>query len=133
MHRSRTRLRAHPCLLNVCAMRTRLNQAMQGSGNGEVRVLAFHHSPAVPVLCVASADCRVRLFNVDAHLNPLVTTFHLPSLPLTSPTSALFHPRGTYILLSGPRPFFYTYDLQTGTSAHHARDLWGNHVGEHLR
>ncbi|KIK02674.1 hypothetical protein K443DRAFT_677402 [Laccaria amethystina LaAM-08-1] len=105
------------------------NQAVQGSGNGEVRVLAFHPSPAVPVLCVASADRRVRLFNVDGHLNPLLTTLHLPNLPLTSPTSALFHPRGTSILLSGPRPFFYTYDLQTGTSAHHARGLWGTTFG----
>jgi U3 small nucleolar RNA-associated protein 18 len=128
------------------------NQAVQGSGNGEVRVLAFHPSPAVPVLCVASADRRVRLFNVsipcfavslalpyicalhtliqvDGHLNPLLTTLHLPNLPLTSPTSALFHPRGTSILLSGPRPFFYTYDLQTGTRAHHARGLWGTTFG----
>ena len=29
------------------------------------------------------------------------------------------------MLLSGPRPFFYTYDLQQGTSTIHRRGLWG--------
>lgn len=29
------------------------------------------------------------------------------------------------MLLSGPRPFFYTYDLQQGTSTLHRRGLWG--------
>ena len=30
------------------------------------------------------------------------------------------------MLLSGPRPFFYTYDLQQGTSTMHRRGLWGS-------
>lgn len=34
-------------------------------GNGEIKSLTFHPSPKVPVLCVASADRRVRLFNVS--------------------------------------------------------------------
>jgi len=78
------------------------------------------------VLYVATADRRVRLFNIDGHLSPLLTTLHLPSLPLTSPTSVLFHPQGNSMLLSGPRPFFYTYDLQQGTSTMHRRGLWGS-------
>ena len=41
------------------------NQSVQGSGSGEVRVLAFHPKPSVPVLCVATSDRRVRLFNVS--------------------------------------------------------------------
>jgi U3 small nucleolar RNA-associated protein 18 len=40
------------------------NQASSGSGSGEIKSLAFHPSPKVPVLCVGSADRRVRLFNV---------------------------------------------------------------------
>ncbi|KAF8168533.1 WD40-repeat-containing domain protein [Crassisporium funariophilum] len=102
------------------------NQSVQGSGSGEVRVLAFHPKPSVPVLCVATADRRVRLFSIDGHLSPLLTTIHMPTLPLTSPTSALFHPQGNSMLLSGPRPFFYTYDLQQGTSTLHRRGLWGS-------
>ncbi|KAF9481248.1 WD40 repeat-like protein [Pholiota conissans] len=101
------------------------NQSVQKSGSGEVKVLAFHPKPSVPVLAVATADRRVRLFNIDGHLSPLLTTLHVPSLPLVSSTSVLFHPEGNTMLLSGPRPFFYTYDLQTGTSALHRRGLWG--------
>lgn len=40
------------------------NQASSGSGNGEIKTLTFHPSAKVPVLCVGSADRRVRLFNV---------------------------------------------------------------------
>ena len=41
------------------------NQSVQDSGSGEIRVLEFHPKPDVPVLCVATADRRVRLFNVS--------------------------------------------------------------------
>lgn len=44
------------------------NQSVQGSGSGEVKVLAFHPKPAIPVLAVATADRRVRLFNVSSTL-----------------------------------------------------------------
>ncbi|KAH9487370.1 putative U3 small nucleolar RNA-associated protein 18 [Psilocybe cubensis] len=101
------------------------NHSVQGSGSGEVRMLAFHPKPAVPVLCVATADRRIRLFNIDGHLSPLLTTIYTPSLPLISNTSVLFHPQGNSMLISGPRPFFYTYDLQQGTSTLHRRGLWG--------
>jgi U3 small nucleolar RNA-associated protein 18 len=39
------------------------NHSVQSS-SGEVRVVSFHPKPAVPVLCVATADRRVRLFHV---------------------------------------------------------------------
>ncbi|KAH6896255.1 WD40-repeat-containing domain protein [Coprinopsis sp. MPI-PUGE-AT-0042] len=89
------------------------------------RVVAFHPGTTASILGVATADRRVRLFNVDGHLNPLLTTLHFPNLPMTSTTSVLFHPSGDSMLLSGPRPFFYTYDLPSGTATHHARGLWG--------
>ncbi|KAF9007849.1 WD40-repeat-containing domain protein [Cyathus striatus] len=101
------------------------NQAAQGSGSGEVRVVAFHPSDKVPVLCVATADRRIRLFNVDGHTSPLLSTLHVPSLPITSPTSAVFHPLGNSILLTGPRPYFFTHDLQSGATVKHSRGLWG--------
>ena len=40
------------------------NHSAQSSTSGEVRVVSFHPKPAVPVLCVATADRRVRLFHV---------------------------------------------------------------------
>ncbi|KAF7784806.1 hypothetical protein Agabi119p4_971 [Agaricus bisporus var. burnettii] len=93
--------------------------------DSSVNVVAFHPSPRVPVLCVGTTDRRVRLYNVDGHTSPLLQTLHTPSLPLTSPTSVLFHPSGSSILLSGSRPFFFTHDLQTGTTTRHDRGLWG--------
>ncbi|KAF9231599.1 WD40-repeat-containing domain protein [Melanogaster broomeanus] len=38
--------------------------------------------------------------------------------------SLQFHP-GSSILLTGPRPFYYTYDLQSGASHRSPRGLWG--------
>ena len=62
---------------------------------------------------------------IDGHTSPLLQTLHVPSLPITSQTSAQFHPSGSSLLLAGPRPFFYTHDLQSGTTTRHARGLWG--------
>ncbi len=106
---------------------------------GAIKTLRFHPSPNVSVLLTASEDRRIRLFNVcllllgltpilivlsqiDGHTNPLVQTVHIPTLPMTT---ALFHPSGASVLLTGPRPFFYTYDLQSGTTQRSPRGLWG--------
>ncbi|PPQ65608.1 hypothetical protein CVT24_011817 [Panaeolus cyanescens] len=111
--------------LNIQRVRD-ANQSAQDSGSGEVKVVAFHPKPSVPVLAVATADRRIRLFNIDGHLSPLISTLHVPTLPILNTSSVLFHPSGNSMLLSGPRPFFYTYDLQTGTSTLHRRGLWGS-------
>ncbi|KAJ6612263.1 WD40-repeat-containing domain protein [Mycena sp. CBHHK59/15] len=95
------------------------NQASAGSGTGEIKSLAFHPSARVPVLCVGSADRRVRLFNVDGHTSPLLQTLHIPSLPL-SQSSITFHPSGASLLLTGSRPFYFVYDLQRGEMQHKA-------------
>lgn len=41
------------------------NQSTQSTDAGAVRALTFHPSDQVPLLCVASADRRARLFNVS--------------------------------------------------------------------
>lgn len=111
--------------LNIERLRD-VNQSTQNSGSGEVKSLSFHPSASASILCVATSDRRVRLFNVDAHLSPLLLTLHLPALPFATPTPVLFHPSGSSLLLSGPRPFFYTYDLQAGGEpVKHTRGLWG--------
>ncbi|KAJ7721722.1 WD40-repeat-containing domain protein [Mycena maculata] len=102
------------------------NQASSGSGSGEIKSLAFHPSAKVPVLCVGSADRRIRLFNIDGHTSPLLQTLHVPTLPL-SQSSVTFHPSGTSLLLTGARPFYFVYDLQRGEMQHKAgRSLWGS-------
>ena len=65
---------------------------------------------------------RSEFWQVDGHTNPHIQTLHIPELPLGN---ACFHPSGTSILLTGPRPFYYTYDLQSGTSHRSPRGLWG--------
>ena len=125
---------------------SRLRDANQSArAEGEIKALAFHPSPRVPVLMTASSDRRVRLFNVstchylllllvthlllcfffqvDGHTNPHIQTLHIPELPVTN---ACFHPSGSSILLTGPRPFFYTFDLQSGALTRSPRGLWGS-------
>ncbi|TDL22343.1 WD40 repeat-like protein [Rickenella mellea] len=102
----------------------RLRDANQSArAEGDIKALAFHPSPKVPVLMVASGDRRLKLFNVDGHTNPHLQTIHIPSLPFTN---ALFHPTGTSILLTGQRPFYYTHDLQSGVTTRSPRGLWGS-------
>ncbi|KAH7925692.1 WD40 repeat-like protein [Leucogyrophana mollusca] len=101
----------------------RLRDANQSApAEGEIKTVQFHPSPQVPVLLTASADRRLRLFHIDGLTNPHAQTLHVPSLPITD---AVFHPDGTSILMTGPRPFYYTYDLQSGASQRSPRGLWG--------
>lgn len=76
-----------------------------------IECMEFHPSARSRILMTASRDRRVRLFQIDGSSNPLLQTLHLPSLPLSTAT---FHPSGASMLLSGPRPYFYSYDLQSG-------------------
>ncbi|KAJ3893402.1 WD40-repeat-containing domain protein [Lentinula edodes] len=104
------------------------NQSAQNSGCGDIKSLAFHPSERVPVLCVGSSDRRVRMYNIDGHTSPLLQTLHIPSLPLSSQSSVAFHPSGSHLLLTGSRPYYFIYDLQSGTlsgSDQSKHGLWG--------
>ncbi|KIK65860.1 hypothetical protein GYMLUDRAFT_38337 [Collybiopsis luxurians FD-317 M1] len=104
------------------------NQSAQNAGCGDIKSLAFHPSERVPVLCVGSSDRRVRIYNIDGHTSPLLQTLHVPSLPLTSQSSISFHPSGSHLLLTGSRPYYFVYDLQSGTltsSDQSKKGLWG--------
>lgn len=101
----------------------RLRDANQASPTeGDVKSIMFHPSPTVSLLLSAGGDRRLKLFTVDGHTNPLLQTVHIPSLPISS---AVFHPSGSSILLTGPRPFFFNYDLQSGACTRSPRGLWG--------
>ncbi|KAH9982109.1 WD40-repeat-containing domain protein [Lactifluus volemus] len=114
----KVRTRLDPGVLAIERLRD-ANQAAQTEG--EVTALQFHPSPQVSMLLVAGSDRRIRLFNVDGHTNPHLQTLHIPALPITN---AQFHPSGSSILLTGHRPFYYTYDLQSGTTTRSPRGLW---------
>ncbi|KAK0446557.1 WD40-repeat-containing domain protein [Desarmillaria tabescens] len=102
----------------------RLRDANQSSQKADVKSLAFHPSERVPVLAVGTSDRRVRLYNVDGHTSPLLQTLHIPTIPFTSQSSVSFHPSGTHLLLTGNRPYYAVYDLQSGALKTH-NGLWG--------
>jgi len=101
----------------------RLRDANQASkSEGHVKAVEFHPSPTVSVMLSAGGDRRLKLYTVDGHTNPLLQTLHIPSLPISA---ASFHPSGSHVLLTGPRPFFFNYDLQSGVCTKSPRGLWG--------
>jgi U3 small nucleolar RNA-associated protein 18 len=101
----------------------RLRDANQASKTeGDVKTVQFHPSPVASVMLSAGGDRRLKLYTVDGHTNPLLQTVHIPSLPISA---ASFHPSGSHILLTGPRPFFFQYDLQSGVCTKSPRGLWG--------
>ncbi|KAK0475155.1 WD40-repeat-containing domain protein [Armillaria novae-zelandiae] len=102
----------------------RLRDANQSSQKADVKSLAFHPSERVPVLAVGTSDRRVRLYNVDGHTSPLLQTLHIPTIPFTTQSSVTFHPSGTHLLLTGNRPYYAVYDLQSGSLKTH-KGLWG--------
>ena len=65
----------------------------------------------------------IALAQVDGHTNPHIQTVHIPELPVTS---ACFHPTGSSILITGERPQYFTFDLQTGQTISSPRGLWGS-------
>ncbi|KAG9021382.1 hypothetical protein FS837_007316, partial [Tulasnella sp. UAMH 9824] len=109
-----------PTKLDILGLRD-ANQT--GRSESEVSSVRFHPSPTVPVLLTAGTDRRLRLFNIDGLTNPILQTIHTPNLPITN---AQFHPSGQSILLSGARPYFVTYDLQSGTTTESPRGLWSS-------
>ncbi|BGO93747.1 hypothetical protein NBRC10512_006627 [Rhodotorula toruloides] len=98
------------------------NQHEQKSG--AVVEVGFH--PRAQVLFSATSDRRLRLFQIDGTDNPLLQTLHLPELPILN---AAFHPSGSSILLTGSRPFFLSYDLQTGQTLRSPRGLLNAGLG----
>ncbi|GAA5882871.1 hypothetical protein JCM3774_006323, partial [Rhodotorula dairenensis] len=92
--------------------------------SGAIVEVGFH--PRAQVLFSATSDRRLRLFQIDGTENPLLQTLHLPELPITS---AAFHPSGSSILLTGSRPFFLSYDLQTGQTLRSPRGLLNAGLG----
>ncbi|KAG8986186.1 hypothetical protein FRB90_004163, partial [Tulasnella sp. 427] len=109
-----------PTKLDILGLRD-ANQT--GRLESEVGSVRFHPSPTVPVLLTAGSDRRLRLFNIDGLTNPILQTIHTPTLPITN---AQFHPSGQSVLLTGARPYFVTYDLQSGSTMESPRGLWSS-------
>ena len=93
----------------------RLRDANEAQGRvsepAAIEQLQFHPSPHTHVLLTASRDRRVRLFQIDGKTNPMLESLHVPDLPVKT---AIFHPAGTSVLIAGPRPYLYAYDIRSG-------------------
>lgn len=93
----------------------RLRDANEAQGKtsepAAIEQVQFHPSARAHVMLTASRDRRVRLFQVNGTNNPLLETLHVPDLPIKT---AQFHPSGTSVLIAGPRPYLYAYDIRSG-------------------
>lgn len=107
---------------------TRLRDANQvDKSKSAITALQFHPtSKTSHVLFTTSEDRRLKLYQVDGTHNPLLQSVHIPELPITA---AAFHPSGNSILMTGQRPFFYSYDLQAGKVIRSPRGLWSSGLG----
>lgn len=75
--------------------------------------LTFH--PIHPLLLSSGPASTLFLHHISPHPpnpNPLLTSLHLRSTPIT--TSTFLQPNGTKIFFSGERPYFHTWDLSSG-------------------
>ncbi|KAL2039668.1 hypothetical protein N7G274_007527 [Stereocaulon virgatum] len=75
--------------------------------------LQFHHTH--PLLLSSGPSSTITLHHISPHPpnpNPILTTLHLRSTPLTT---SLFHPpSGNRIFFSGRRRYFHIWDLESG-------------------
>lgn len=93
----------------------RLRDANEAQGRmaepAAIEQIQFHPSARSHVLMTASRDRRVRLFQINGTSNPLLESLHVPDLPVKT---AQFHPSGSSVLIAGPRPYLYAYDIRSG-------------------
>ncbi|WFD29688.1 U3 snoRNP protein [Malassezia sp. CBS 17886] len=93
----------------------RLRDANEAQGRvaepAAIESVQFHPSARTNVLLTASRDRRVRMFLVNGTDNPLLETLHVPDLPVKT---AQFSASGTSVLIAGPRPYLYAYDIRSG-------------------
>jgi len=70
-----------------------------------------HFHPTGELCLTAGYDKTLRFFAVDGENNPKIHGVFFPDLPITC---ASFVNGGSSVVLSGRRPFFYTYDVTSG-------------------
>lgn len=75
-----------------------------------VRAVDFH--PSGEILLTGSQDRTLRLFQVDERKSTKIQGVHLRDLPIHD---AKFVQDGRQIVCAGPRSFFYTFDMTTGS------------------
>jgi U3 small nucleolar RNA-associated protein 18 len=89
---------------------TRVKDANQHEyAEAAIQCTRFH--PNAAVMLTAGLDKALRLFQIDGKENAKIQSVFIKELPIHS---ADFSADGTQIYMSGRRPFFYVYDMQSG-------------------
>ncbi|PVU91063.1 hypothetical protein BB561_004580 [Smittium simulii] len=86
-----------------------------------VQQIEFH--PTSNIILVAGNDKTLRLFEVDGTQNSKVQSVYFKDLPIMN---AQFFNNANEILITGRRPNFYTFDIQTGSISKHNNVLIGD-------
>ena len=101
-----------PTFIHVARLRD-ANAATQGAGCGAVCALQFHPRRPHLLLAGTARDSCVRLYDVDGEHNSVVAEAALRGLRLEA--ACLVGPDATEAVATGTQPFFYVYDLPSGT------------------
>eukprot|EP00043_Microstomoeca_roanoka_P005218 m.54398 g.54398 ORF g.54398 m.54398 type:complete len:509 (+) comp12865_c0_seq2:51-1577(+) len=75
-------------------------------------IQSVHFHPTAPALLTAGFDKTLRIFQVDGRHNNLMSSTFIRNFPMHS---AAFSPDGSEIIMSSRRPYFYSFDLETGS------------------
>ena len=81
---------------------------VQSPANAVIQAVNFHSSGQL--LLAGGYDKTLRLFQVDGKANPVVQSVFIPDLPIQTAQFC----NSSKIVIAGPRPFYYTYDLEAG-------------------
>jgi len=87
-----------------------VNANKRSVSKSTIQSVRFNHVTP-QLMLTAGFDKTLRLFSIDGKKNPKVKSVFIRDLPIT--TAEFSHLNGE-IILAGRRPFFYTYDLESG-------------------
>lgn len=100
----------HDVLLQGQLELSRMKDANQEApSNASIQSVQFH--PNGQLLLTAGLDKTLHLFQIDGTTNTRVENVFIKDLPITS---AKFTLQGSRVVLSGPRSYFFSYDLGAG-------------------
>ncbi|RHY69997.1 hypothetical protein DYB34_011431, partial [Aphanomyces astaci] len=103
--------RSHDVLLPGTLEVGRVKDANQhGQSNAVVQSVQFH--PNGQLLLTAGLDKALRLFQIDGSTNSKIESIFLKDMPISC---AKFTADGKRIVMSGPRTYIHSYDMEAGT------------------
>ena len=107
---------------------TRLRDANRSAPcRAVVAALAWH--PEGRILATASLEKTLRFFAIDGKANASVASVYFPDLPMSS---AAWAGDGSEVIVTGRRPFLYSYDVEAGAATRLSRILGANDAARSL-